>query len=286
MRTISFKCYKILPKLPLNKISSFFGISDTVRWKDSLALDSNLVSSILKKQSDSKFIFLYEYGCITFVNFESDEIDVAIQYIESISMKIDYDLYGKYNEQHVLNISDNGFFSLWSGSDKTFEFHNDIIPIVAEILAKSTALNKIETDMDILLDKNEHMITHYQRGYLPITKQKHARNISYILRFEYEVINHLQIFDRLEDTKQKQQSRQIYDLLSEYYEISDRFSIFEKKNNQMREISKTYSTRSFYNSEGGLILFEVFLLSLFPLPDVLHLSQLFKRLAHIFDFFF
>jgi len=71
----------------------------------------------------------------------------------------------------------------------------------------------------------------------------------------------------------------IYASLSEYYELDERLEIVEGKIASLHDILDLYSNLSFNQSETRLILFEIFLLALFPAFHIL--EHLFKTVIPI-----
>ncbi len=270
MKSIHFNCYKIAEKLPLDKLASFFGIKIKTSWNNYLVLDEAQINTVLKHKVSHKQVYVYDFGCITFVNFNSDELKIMLDYIESIAGKIDYNLYINYQDTHIIPIDEHNIIHLWNSSEETFIYNGFILPIVATILAKSTALKKIEYEVSQLLDNEEVLILNLQKRRSRGNARQFAATAAAILRFEYSIINNIRIFDRSQNTAEKMQYRAIYDKLSNYYELQDRYEILEKKATELRNITKAYSNYSFDVQNRRLLLFEVFLLALFPAFHIIH----------------
>lgn len=269
VETVSFSCFKIAPRLPLEKIASFFEIRMPQSWNEFLLLTEKHLGEILKSAASFQQVFLFEFGSITFVNFTTEEVSVFLEYLESITGSIQSGFFSKFRESHTLEI-DKGSCRLWNNSKEEIVYDDSIIPIISSILAKSAALGKIEADVDWILDEAEKFINNLQKGRLSMKKRKYAAVLTKILRFEYDIINSVRIFDRPSYADNHLHSRDIFDSLAGYYELHDRFDIVESKMDDLRRITSAYSGLSRSRQEKRLLAFEVFLLALFPLSHLVH----------------
>ncbi|MCX7921506.1 MAG: RMD1 family protein [Clostridia bacterium] len=281
-----FRGYKIAPRLSLKQIVAFFKLQKPLSWQDYVVLEESHIDTVLKYKSTGKKVYLFQFGCVCFVNFEQQEVFSFLEYIESIIGVFDYNLFSKYNEDHIVKIDDNGMCKVWRTSETLYPYKDYIPHIVSVILAKSIELYKLELDVTGLLDKAENFFIFYpRRGRLYANKKRFIAITSQILRFEHESIDHIRILERSLTGNQSIISREIYDYLAQFYELNSRFDILENKINNLRSIIKTCSTLSYRRSQVRLLKLEVFLLALFPLfhiahsiLDAYHITSVFKLL--------
>jgi uncharacterized Rmd1/YagE family protein len=271
MKTIVYKCYKLSSKLSLNKIASFFEIRPQISWGDFITLNEAHISTVLKERSISKQVYIFNFGCITFVNFDSDEITNINEAIESITGSIDFRLFTKFHDTHIIKKLSSNHFKIWENKSEITSTEDEITPIIATILAKSVALDKIETDVNELLDESEGMIHKLNKGQLRVNAKKHIAGTLRTIKLEYEILNSIRIFDRSFKIDEKFKQREIFDDLAAHYELHHRFSVLEKKIDEVRNITKVYSTLSRSNMEKRLMLFEILLLALFPISHIAHI---------------
>jgi len=258
MEPVYFKSYKISLKLPLDKIEAFFNLHKPLNWKEYVTLDRNHLSKILQYNTESKIVYLFKYGCVCFVNFDENEIYTFLQYIDSIIGSVDFYLFSKFNENHLEYIDDTKCVS-----SKACYIH-----IICIILAKSVELNKLETDLEGLLDKTEKLINFLQSGKLHINK-KFILIASKILQLEYHYANNIKILERNIYDNENIESRDSFDRLSKYYELDERRKVIQSKMDDMRNIFTAYSCFSYKQREARTYWFEISLLSLFPISYVL-----------------
>jgi len=269
MKNFTFKSYKIAPSLPLKKIESFFRISRQFTWKEYIVLEGEHIETVLKYAAGSRKVFLFKFGCATFINFSEHEIHTFLKYLESITDNVKIAIYTEYSESHNITVSDNGKCRLWDKSEETIPYGEYILHAVSIVLAKSVELNLIEKDASELLDESESFIIHLQKGVLRASTRKFTKTISKILKFEYNSVNSIKIYDRPVSDKYPIESRAAYDSLAKYYELHKRFDAIHNKINNLREIIKSYSSLSYKKNEFRLLAFEIFLLILFPLSRLL-----------------
>lgn len=286
MPTINFNCFKLATKLPLGKIAAFFKIHQPVSWEGYLVLEDKHLEAVFKYSANSKQVYLFEFGCATFVNFNIGEIRCFIDYLKTLVDVVDNNLFAVFHESHSLEVNKDGNCVLWSGNTSYVKYNEYVTHIVSMVLAKSTALSQIEVEADNLLNEAEKFIGYLKKGWLRANTRKSAATIARILRFEYESITNIRIFDRFFDSKAGVASKEIYDHMAEHYELHDRFKVIKSKTNDLKRIVNNYSTLSYNDTERRLLIFEIFLLALFPISHVL-MHEVYKfNLANIFKIFF
>ncbi len=270
MEKINFNTYKAAAKIPLGQIGSFFNLKQEVVWKEYIKIDSTEVEKILRYSSSNKSVYLYTYGCITFLNFNQEEIYIFLEYLRKIFVELDYKLLSTFRESHAiyLNSEDNNV-KLWEDADETFHYEEYIDDIVATILAKSTELYKIETELTQVLDEAGKFIMYLNRGYLRANKKKVISTIAKCIRFKYRSIENVRMLDRPYAFNRTIESRQIFDTMSEFLELDERYAVLSNRMDILDSITGEYFIFRSQQSERRLLLFEILLLSLFPLSHLL-----------------
>lgn len=265
MKTVRFTGYKVSSAIHLKKMAAFFRPSVVEGWEDVIILGEEQLAEVYKYKMPNKKIYIFEFGCVVFENFYADEMNKFLEYLYSIIKGMDYKMLVKYTESHVIKVLEDQAVELWNGKLRTFSVIDDLAGIVANVLAKSVALSKIEADVNQLLDKAEGFIKNLQRGSISTRTKQYAHTKAQILRFEFESAIGIRIFDRPSETSKDLSLRETYDDLASYYELEDRCDVLKKKTNELRNIVRTYSTLRFKKQENRLLLFEIFLLALFPM---------------------
>lgn len=271
MRTLRFKSCKLSPSIPLEKTATFFRMPRTSSWKEYIVLYGHHLEEVLKKPCGSMRAYLFEFGCMTFVDFDEADIQIFLEFMEGMVEDVDYSMVARFAETHVLEVENESEFRPWPESGSTYIFEDAVIPLTAMILAKSSALNKIELDVNANIDESETYIEYLRKGRLRLNKKTLSMMISKFLKFEYESMNNIRIFDRSVAANNSLSSREIYDALSEYYELHDRFDVLQNKIGSLRSTMKSYNSLSYRQIENRLYVFEIFLLVLFPLVSLIRM---------------
>jgi required for meiotic nuclear division protein 1 len=272
MRRVQFRSYKIGTSLPLEKPVTFFRMQRSSTWKESITLEAHHLESVLKKPCTTERVYLFEFGCICFVDCNEDDIQTFLEFIAGMMTDpIDYSMVARFAESNSIELEENSSFRPWPGCSRTFRYDQPAIAVMASILAKSAALNKIEADINENLDKSGEYIDYLRRGRLRINKKGLSVMISNFLKFEYESISSIRIFDRSVPDNDSMSGRELYDSLADYYELNDRFDVLQSKISSLRSTMKTYNSLSYRQSENRLYLFEVFLLGLFPAVSIIRM---------------
>ncbi|MCL6459120.1 MAG: RMD1 family protein, partial [Gorillibacterium sp.] len=268
---IRFNSYKIGSNIPLEKPAAFFRLQRSSSWKEYLVLNANHLEEVLKKDCGSMHVYLFKFGCITFVDFNESDIQIFFDFFAGMIDPIDYSMVARFAESHTIHVEANSTFKPWNESNDTYLFDDSVFPLISILLAKSTAMNKIEHDVDVNIDESGQYIEYLRRGQLRFSKKASAVILSKFLKFEYESIMSIRIFDRSVAANTNMNGRELYDALAEYYELNDRFDVIQSKIGSLRSTMKAYNSLSYRKNENGLYVFEVFLLGLFPLASLLRM---------------
>lgn len=274
MKTISFVSFKIAPSLPLSTIAHFFKISKPLCRKQYILLTEEHISITLKYNVSHKRVYLFDFGCVTFVNFGNDEIRVFIQYLESIVETINYTLFAKFFETHTITVTEQNICRLFEASEQYMHYDDNISDIAAVVLAKSAALNKMEYDLNELMDKYEIFIINLQNGNLRLNPIKSVKAIAQILKIECNSISSIKIFDRPKHKDHLLRLNKAYDDLAKYFEFEDRFNIVQNKLSDLRNVINIHSTVGLRQNMQNLYILEIILLGFFPLSYVIRYFKL------------
>lgn len=269
MDTVAFSTFKAASKFPLGQIASFFNISRDAGWKEYIKISGDEIEKIFMYDTPEKSVYLYSYGCITFVNFSQEEIRIFFDYLNKLYVETDPSLTSQFNEAHAVKVNDDGTVSLWRDSDEIFEYSDIICDIVSSVLAKSTELYKIETELTKVLDEADKFIVYMSLGYLRANSRKVISTIAQCIRFKYRSIESVRILDRPPEFNRTIESREIFDSLSRFYELDDRYEVMTNRMGILDSVTGEYFEFRSQKSEQRLIFFELILLLFFPLFRIL-----------------
>ncbi|MDW5300259.1 MAG: RMD1 family protein [Sedimentibacter sp.] len=265
MEKIIFYTYKAATKLPLAQIASFFNIKQDAVWKEYIKIESTEIEKILKYNSEKKSVYLYKFGCITFLNFKQNEIYIFLEYLKKLFVELDNKLLSQFNETHVMAVSSDGYVYLWEDDDAKYQYNKNIDDLVATILAKSTELYKIETELSGVLDEAGKFLMYLNKGYLRANTRKVISTIAKCIRFKYRSIESVRLLGRPSEFNRTIESRQIFDKFSNFFELDERYVVLANRMDILDSITGEYFSFRSKQSSRRLVLFEILLLSLFPL---------------------
>ena len=111
------------------------------------------------------------------------------------------------------------------------------------------------------------MVERLEKGKLNISNKQIAKTASRIVRHEYNTIAYIMILDKPDITWTNSEAKKLYNSMSEFFELNDRYIILKEKTNILNSIIDGFSSIS--HSIRGLfvewvivilILVEVFLM--------------------------
>ncbi|MDQ7095395.1 RMD1 family protein [Desulfosporosinus sp. PR] len=269
MEKIMLNTYKVSARLPLARVASFIDLGKDAGRREYLKFEGADVEKILKYASADKAVYLYKYGCITFLNFTQDEISIFCDYLGTLFIDLDYESLSKFNESHEMILARDGYVNLWEGDAEKFPYRQHVDDIAATILAKSTELYKIETELSEVLDEAGTFIIRLNKGYLRANSKKVAATLAQSIRFKYRSLESVRLLGRPSEFKKTIESRQIFDKMSEYFELKERYAVLLNQMDILDSITGEYLSFGSKQSERRLLLFEILLLASFPLLHLL-----------------
>lgn len=269
MERIILNTYKVAVRLPLGRIASFINLRKDAGWKEYIKIDGTEVEKILKYASVNKAVYIYKYGCITFLNFNQDEISIFLEYLATLFIDIDYKLLSKFNETHEMIRSSDVYVNLWEGDEVEVYYQLYVDDIAAAVLAKSTELYNIETELSEVLDEAGNFIIQLNKWYLRANTKKVASTLAKSIRFKYRSIESVRLLDRPSEFNRTIETRQIFDRMSEYFEVNKRYAVISNQMDILDSITGEYLSFGTKQSERRLLLFEILLLASFPLLHIL-----------------
>ena len=282
--SINWNCYKVAPSLPLMAIASFFGFEKPIKWKKNITLCGSQLASILKYTDDRKSVFLFEFGCITFVNTTTEEIRRILDFLQSISCNISSDLLVRYHHSFSIQIDESGMYSPFSKKPGLYSYDEDVVPVTAAALAKDAELFFLEDEMETLLDKSESVIDRLRRAKLNITTLKYSREISLMLRFQYNSAYSVRVFDRSDAADSSLSAKNLYDEFMADCSFRDRLDVLQQKSDELYRIFNIYSTLSQSWKENRLLYFEILLLVMFTLPYAIDIKRFLQFILSVWPF--
>ncbi|UKS29367.1 RMD1 family protein [Paenibacillus sp. HWE-109] len=246
MKDIAFKAMAVTNEIDLNKIAIYCGIPKKYTWEQPLILKNRILEKIYQKNVDEfQQVLVFSFGSVVFVNYaHKDELTTFLKFIQSFEPEIDLAPEDRFKDDYSLHIDENGSLELTDNYVVVTEYEYFLPEVIATVLAKSVALEKIEEQLGQIQDNLEIMIDRLEKGKLRVGNRELARTTAKIVRHEYNTLAYIMILDKPELTWTHNSASQVYDGMMNFFELNDRYKILKSKTDILYHILEGFSTIS------------------------------------------
>lgn len=228
-------------EIELTTIAQHFGIEQDFRWEDSLELKENYLKGILR-EPENKEVYIFHFGSMVFVNCQRHEIMDVLQYLKRLEKRINTDNAFVYTDDYLLEISPGSEHAITNDGMTTAQHEDYQHEIVATVLAKSVALNRIEIENDKLLDEIEVVVDLLHRGKLNISDEQLAKIAARILGFKLSTLSYIMLLDKPDITWVNEGAAELFAELSALFELEDRYEKIKHKSETVMDITQVFAT--------------------------------------------
>jgi uncharacterized Rmd1/YagE family protein len=241
MNVWEFKSVVLGSEINLNDVASHFGIKKKIKWEDPLILSGQALKGILK-EVETKYVYLYYFGSLVFINMQYHETQDVVKYLKTIDKSLKIDNIKEYSDDYRLEISPEYEYSL--GNElMTASTHEDYYPdMISLVLAKSISLEKIERETDNLLDNIEDVIGYLERGNFNISDKQLAKSTAKVIRFEYNTIANLMLFEKPSSAWYNEDIDKFFVEMVALFDIEDRYSKITHKTEILKDITDVFGS--------------------------------------------
>ncbi len=240
MINFHFKAFVVAPEISLNKIASHFGINKKFKWEEPLILDEKYLKGIIP-QPEGKNVYIYHFGSIVCINLAFHEIKDIVTYLKKIDENLNDNINVNRADDFHLNVDEKASFELNYNSVTVVELKKPHLDIISTVLAKSIALEKIEEDIDLLLDDIEKVIIFLDKGHLDLSDEKLAKTSAKVLRFKYNTISYIMLLEKPDIAWNNEHIEDFFVQLSELFELKDRYEKIRHKTEVLLDITEVFS---------------------------------------------
>jgi uncharacterized Rmd1/YagE family protein len=264
--TLHFRALVLAPEIPLTGICSHFGIPPRFTWEEPLHLVGSRLQGLLA-HTQGREVFLFSFGSAVFVNCAEHEIRDVIAYIEPLQpgLKISTQLF-QWNDEYTLTIDSSEKPHCDTEVITITEANEDTALILATVLAKSVALERIEATLETVLDSSEKRIEALEKGKLQGADTSLAKDAGAVLRLEHESIHYLGLLDKPEITWTDEDADALYMQLARQFELRERFAGVRHRIEVLKDLGSTFANLAHAQRSArlewiiiGLIALEVIL---------------------------
>jgi len=244
MAPYQFTAFALAGELDLNKVGSSLGIIRKFRWEEPLLLNPLNFSLLTGDRSEEQQVYLYFFGGVVFLNCD----DGIIRDFGLGMGKITDAFKGfpniKYQDAFSLRIEEGAASSITNDYAVVPSYDRAFIDIISFVLAKSVALERIEEQVDTVLDEMEGMIALLDQGKLNISDKRLAKFAAKILNFKYRSIAYIMVLDKPEITWDNLDADRLYLTMAHMFELNQRYQEIKHKSETLMDITEVFSDLS------------------------------------------
>jgi uncharacterized Rmd1/YagE family protein len=240
MATAIFKAAALTNEINVNRIAAHFGFNRKVKWEEAFRLGEAALQGVLR-EPDGKAVYIFPFGSMVFANCAHHEIMDIIRYLAQVEKNLaavssleytdDYEIRAERDEDPAIS---NDY--LVTPAEESY--HREI---VATVLAKSVALERIERDTDVLLDEIEDIVGYLQQGKLNISDEQLGKMSARILGFKLSTISYIMLLDKPDITWVNEEAAALYDELGTLFELNDRYENIKHKTETLMDITEVFA---------------------------------------------
>jgi len=263
MQSWEFKSLVLCNEINLNVLAAHFGINRKFKWEDPLVLTDSGLKGILR-EVENKWVYIYHFGALCFINMEYHEIQDIIKYIKNIDPNLKNNTQNEYIDEYKLEVDSEYEYALYNDLMTSNEFKPYYLDHLSLILAKSTSLRKIEMDIDKLLDNIENIINYLDTGKFNMSDEQIAKTSAKVLRFKYNTISYLMLLDKPRSAWDNEDIENFFVELVTLFDLKDRYDKIKHKTEVLQDITDVFSTIT-HEKRGTKLEIMVIVLILFEL---------------------
>lgn len=240
MSTFAFEARTVGRSIDLNRLAGHFGIRHRYTWEEPLCLDETRLRGILH-EPEARAAWIFSFGAVVFTNCQVHEINDILLYLARHEPALAPGNPTVYSDIYTLAI-DPSVKPGMDSEEMTVEAFEPWQPeILATVLAKSVALERVEASLDATMDRFEERLERLEKGRLETNDQVLARDAARILRLEHDSISYLGILDKPDLTWNNDAAEKFYTNLSRQFELKDRNDAVRRKSEVLKDINSTFS---------------------------------------------
>lgn len=240
MKQWIFKTYALCSEISLNSMAPQLGINQKYKWGDPLVLNGDAFKSLIKNTQD-KWIYIYHFGSIVFINMDTNEIQLMLNHFKKIEISLKNSSEA-FEDEYRLEVDEKYEYALYNDlmtSDKFMPYYIDTISLV---LAKSISLKRIETGTDRLLDSVEGIINLLDKGKFNISEKEITKTSAKVLRFKYNTISYLMLLDKPKSAWANEDIENFFVELTVLFDLENRYRIITHKTSILQDITDVFSS--------------------------------------------
>jgi len=263
-----FTAYALAAELDQDKLAAHVQLTGKFRWEEPVIIDPLTCRQLTAEGLGNQQVYLYNFGGMVFVDCSDGMIrEFAEKMADVIGPFQDF---APYKEQYALRIEDDARPAITNDYAVMPRSGRVFVEIIAFVIAKSVALERIEAQVDKGMDEMEALIALLEQGKLTFPDKRLAKVASKILSFKYRSIAYVMVLDKPDITWEDQEADRLYRTMANLFELSQRYSQIRHKSETLMDITNVFSNLSHARREMRL---EVVIVILIFIEIVIYLLQ-------------
>jgi uncharacterized Rmd1/YagE family protein len=273
MKLHQFTAFTIPGELDLNRLGAQLGLIRKYRWEEPMLLNPVNLKSLPAERSETEQVYLYYFGGIVFLNCTNDIISAFSREMEKITDSFKNFPNLNYQDVYSLRIEEAKPLSITNDYAVMPRYDRACIDIIAFVIAKSVALERIEEQVDTVFDEMEGMISLLDQGKLNFSDKRLAKLASKILDFKYRSISSIMVLDKPDITWDNPEADRLYLTMANLFELNHRYQEIKHKSETLMDITEVFSGLSHARRESRL---EWIIIVLIFIEIVIYIIQIMK----------
>lgn len=241
MEKYSLKASFTAKEISLPLISYDFNINKKFKWEEPLIIEPHMLKDIIKDYTNKK-AYVFHFGSIVTFNMSDDEMKSLIEYLSKLDQGIITN--SIYSEDFEVIVDSNHESSLAYNSFITNSLKDFHLSMLATVLGKSIALEKIENDVDVLSDEIEKIIELLDNGILKLKDESLSKLSAKVLRHKYHTLSYITLLEKPDITWENEEAQKLFLKSSDLFELEDRYDVLRHKSEVLLDIIETFSDLS------------------------------------------
>ena len=268
-----FTAFALSGELDLNRLGAQLGISRKYRWEDPMQLNPLTFKTLTGERSEEQQVYLYYFGGIVFLDCTDDIIRDFAREMAKITDAFKGFPNLNFQDEYSLQIEEENPLKITNDCAVMPRYDRAFVDIVAFVIAKSVALERIEEQADKVLDEMEGMIALLDEGKLGIPDKRLAKLASRLLNFKYRSIASIMVLDKPDITWDNPEADRLYLTMANLFELNQRYQEIKHKSETLMDITEVFTGLSHARRSSRL---EWIIIVLIFIEIVIYIFQIMK----------
>jgi required for meiotic nuclear division protein 1 len=273
MKHYQFTVFTIQGELDLNRLGSQLGLSRKYRWEEPMLLNPLDFKVLTSERIEAQQVYLYYFGGIVFLNCTAEVISDFARDMAKIADAFRNFPNPNYHDDYSLRIEGESGLSITNDYAVMPRYDLAFMDIIAFVIAKSVALERIEAQVDTVFDEMEGMIGLLDQGKLSVPDKRLAKLASKILNFKYRSISSIMVLDKPEITWDNLEADRLYLTMANLFELNHRYQEIKHKSETLMDITEVFTGLSHARRASRL---EWIIIVLIFIEIVIYMVQIMK----------